>query len=187
MIYFTSDQHFGHNNIITYCNRPYSSIEEMNEGLINNFNSIVNKDDITYHLGDFCLSKKYINLISQLNGTHHLITGNHDSCYPWKGFKDKYLTPYLDNGFSTVQRELELEIDGLGLCLLNHMPYDGDSRETDRYKEFRPIRKDYHKYLFCGHVHEKWVTCSNMINVGVDVWNYSPVSIEQIKNQLITR
>lgn len=181
MIYFTSDQHYGHKNIIEYTSRPYSSIEEMNEKLIDNFNSTVSPNDFTYHLGDFCLSKKHLPIIKQLNGSHHLITGNHDSCYPWKGFKDKYLIPYLDAGFVSVQREMELEIDDIGLCLLNHMPYSGDSHASDRYKEFRPIKQDKHKYLLCGHVHTKWKFSENMINVGVDVWDYKPISIVDLK------
>jgi len=182
MIYFTSDQHFGHKNIIQYCNRPYSSIEEMNESLINNFNNIVTGDDVTYHLGDFALSKKYLPIVQRLNGKHHLITGNHDHCYPWKGFKNKYINLYLDAGFSTIEREMELEIDGLGLCLLNHMPYIGDSHNNDRYQQFRPVKDNKHRHLLCGHIHNKWKMTDNMINVGVDVWDYKPASIEQIFN-----
>lgn len=54
-IYFTSDLHLGHDNIIRFCNRPFSSVEEMNDRIIQNYNSIVHKNDLVYILGDFNL------------------------------------------------------------------------------------------------------------------------------------
>ena len=80
MIYFTSDTHFQHTNIIKYCNRPFKDVDEMNERLINNWNSIVSNDDTIYHPGDFCLSndKEIINIFKRLNDNKILICGNHD-------------------------------------------------------------------------------------------------------------
>lgn len=78
MIWFTSDTHFNHANIIKYCNRPFSSIQEMNETIINNWNSVVTKDDTVYHLGDFAFGK--VNeFANKLNGKIVLIKGNHDT------------------------------------------------------------------------------------------------------------
>ncbi len=76
-IFFTSDTHFGHANIIKYCNRPFESVNQMDEVLINNWNSVVRPDDEVYHLGDFSFAdpKKYV---YRLNGKIHLIKGNHD-------------------------------------------------------------------------------------------------------------
>jgi calcineurin-like phosphoesterase family protein len=77
MIFFTSDTHFGHKNIIKFSNRPFYSIEEMDEVLIQNWNNVVGKNDTIYHLGDFCFgnSKKYL---KRLNGNIIRIKGSHD-------------------------------------------------------------------------------------------------------------
>ena len=79
-VYFTSDTHFGHENIIKWCRRPYSSVEEMNEKLIENWNSVVGPDDIVFHLGDFAFggSGLWKEVLSRLNGKKYLIIGNHD-------------------------------------------------------------------------------------------------------------
>ena len=77
MYFFTADQHFAHKNIIRYCKRPFGSIEEMDNTIINNFNSVVTKKDHTIHVGDFTFKnpEKYI---KQLNGSHTFLRGNHD-------------------------------------------------------------------------------------------------------------
>lgn len=81
-IFFTSDTHFGHQNVIKYSSRPWTDIEDMNKGLIDNWNEVVKKGDSVYHLGDFALTTK-VDLIDswlgKLNGTIYLIKGNHDS------------------------------------------------------------------------------------------------------------
>ena len=78
-IWFTSDLHFGHQNIIKFCNRPWKTVEEMNEGLIANWNSVVKDDDIVFDLGDFAFApnSKWKEILSRLNGIHYLILGNH--------------------------------------------------------------------------------------------------------------
>ena len=81
MIYFIADTHFGHRNIIQYCNRPFSSVEEMDQVLVTNWNRVAKNRDAVYLLGDFSLSRDmdYLKKIcSQLNGHKYLIMGNHD-------------------------------------------------------------------------------------------------------------
>ena len=77
--YFIADTHFGHTNIIKYCNRPFRNIEEMNAELVKRWNSVVSDGDIVYHLGDFAFKNSDItNLVNKLNGKIYLIRGNHD-------------------------------------------------------------------------------------------------------------
>ena len=78
--FFIADTHFSHDNILGYCNRPFKDVDEMNQTLIKNWTSVVGKDDIVYHLGDFAFKNSRIpDLVDQLNGTIYLIKGNHDS------------------------------------------------------------------------------------------------------------
>ena len=80
-VWFTSDPHFYHKNVIEYCNRPFDSVEEMNETLIKNWNDRVKKNDTIYILGDFCFGTKEqcIEILNRLNGQKFLIYGNHDA------------------------------------------------------------------------------------------------------------
>lgn len=84
MWYFTSDQHFGHEKVIKYCNRPYSSIEEMDEILIENHNKVVKNNDIVVHGGDFSFLNKEVKnkYVKKLNGNHIFVRGNHDYWLP---------------------------------------------------------------------------------------------------------
>jgi len=79
-MWFISDTHFGHTNVIKFSNRPYSSVEEMNECLINNWNDVVEESDHIYHLGDvsFVNGLNTNQILRRLKGQKHLIKGNHD-------------------------------------------------------------------------------------------------------------
>lgn len=79
-IYFTSDLHFGHKNILEYCKRPWKTLEEMNEGLISNWNSCVSPSDTVYFLGDFFFTgkQKAMDIANRLNGAIYWVVGNHD-------------------------------------------------------------------------------------------------------------
>lgn len=78
MIYFSADQHFGHKNIIKFCDRPFKDVDEMTEILIINHNSLVQPEDDVYYLGDFTYSADASQYLDRMNGRHHLIIGNHD-------------------------------------------------------------------------------------------------------------
>jgi calcineurin-like phosphoesterase family protein len=158
MLFFTSDTHFFHGNIIKYCNRPYSNVIEMNYAIIDKWNSVVAPSDTVYHLGDFNFGGKSRTkeCLDLLNGNKILIKGNHDFSAEWM----------QQSGFKEVYNEYTLNTD-FGEIFLKHHP----SPKT---------QWDSAEYHFCGHVHEKWKRDGNMINVGVDVWDYTPRTIEEL-------
>ena len=112
-IFFISDFHAKHSNIIKFCNRPYKSSEEMTKILIENWNSIIKSDDIVFKLGDFIWSGSWNSILEQLNGNIYLILGNHDR----KDFKNSYM-----NYLKGVYDQLTLLIDNK-IVYLNHFPY----------------------------------------------------------------
>lgn len=107
--WFTSDHHFGHKNILEYEKeaRPFSTIEEMHEALIERWNSVVNPNDIVYHLGDFCFGKKNIEIAQRLNGKKKLVMGNHDT-YPTADY-----LRYFDKLYGVIF---------YNRCILSHSP-----------------------------------------------------------------
>lgn len=188
MIFFTSDLHLNHANVIKYCNRPFSSVEEMNEMLIKNWNEVVGPDDIVYCLGDFTMASKPVaDFTNRLNGTKYLVPGNHDFCHSYhkksRSLENrlKWIKQYEDWGWVVLPEQTTLDIPGVAVVNMCHHPYHfvaGDHHD-DKYEKWRP--KDDGKWLICGHVHEKWKVTGKMINVGVDQWGFKPVSIMEIQ------
>lgn len=183
-VYFTSDQHFHHTNIIKYCDRPFKSIEEMNEKIVLLYNTIVLPEDTVYHLGDFSMAFRPVETFTpRLNGTKHLIMGNHDFCHPGhqKGKKNPegWKQKYLDCGFTSVSLQDTMQINGQEV-LLNHMPYKNleAGEHGQKHMEHRPDDKGL--WLLHGHVHTQWKVKGKMINVGVDQWDFKPVSLETL-------
>ena len=185
MIHFTSDHHFWHANVIRFCDRPYKDVEEMNEALVRNWNEVVKPEDTVYYLGDFAMAFRPVELYTKrLNGRKILIAGNHDWCFP--GHK-KSNTPekavnvqqkYLDAGWEQILIGDCITI-GDKVVNMSHFPYKGDVPDT-RFDDYRI--EDEGDWLLCGHVHDSWQTKGKMINVGCDVWDYKPVSIDTIRD-----
>lgn len=180
-LFFTSDTHFFHANIIGYANRPYDSVEQMNEALIRNWNEIVPEDGIVFHLGDFSYggSKEWWSVLPKLNGQIHLVLGNHDM--------DHIGEPYMDQ-FASVNQQLTLSVEGQ-VIILNHNPF----------LCFGGAYKDV--WQLFGHVHSGPNSIGNgkddsrlkyllptQYDVGVDNNNYKPVPYsvveEKIKRQI---
>lgn len=180
MMFMTSDEHWGHKNIIVYCKRNFSTIEDMNKALIDNHNSVVGNNDIVYHLGDLSMSNKIVpEILKQLNGSHILIPGNHDKCHPCHKNSGPMIKEYLSYGFKEIHIEMEMDIPEIGLVKFNHLPYNNPGYDDNRYAHFKPTPTG-EKYLFHGHVHNSWKLRDNMLNLGVDVWDYKPVSLPEI-------
>jgi calcineurin-like phosphoesterase family protein len=168
MVYFTADLHFGHANVIRYCNRPYATAYEMNEALIRNWNRTVHRDDDVYILGDVTMkpAAEAHRYISALNGRKYLIRGNHDR------FINKY-EPYAAD-FVWV-KDYEVLHYGDRHFVLFHYPI------AEWYGFFRGTTHLY------GHVHNAEAANERMksltgfaYNVGVDCNDYRPVSIRDI-------
>lgn len=161
MKYFIiSDTHFGHANIIKYCNRPFANTEEMDRQLIKNWNAVVSKDDTVIHLGDIGLgNKEYIKkILSQLNGTKILIRGNHDN------WSDEF---YREAGFKYVSRYPIVWND---FYLLSHAPLQ--LSETTPY------------FNYYGHVHndEKYQDAATSKCVCVERTGYMPLFLFEKNN-----
>lgn len=170
MIFFTSDTHFGHAKIIEYCNRPFRDIPHMNEAMIEKWNAVVGPGDTVYHLGDFSMGpKENVNLRKRLNGKVILVKGNHDR-------KDPLL---IEAGFDEVHRRLEVEVDGYKLYLA-HIPMHHDPGVRYYPEELKTKPPEYYDYFLCGHVHTEWKRKGKTINVGVDVSNFTPLTLTQL-------
>lgn len=158
--FFTSDHHFFHHNIIKYCGRPFSSVEEMNAEMTRRWRDVVGDDDTVYYLGDMFMGKRdsWREIREQLTGKIHFVIGNHD--------RKKAL---LEMDFEEVVSDKVLNLVYNGATkkiLLRHRP------QFERAPKF-----DFH---LCGHVHEKWRRKGNIVNVGVDVWNFTPQRLDDL-------
>jgi calcineurin-like phosphoesterase family protein len=179
-VWFTADQHYGHKNIIEFCNRPFTDLHHMHKELTTRHNDLVKDDDVVWHLGDFAMDHRLVpTILSKLRGKHVLVAGNHDKCHPCHKRHQHFVQKYLQYGFATVWTNTVYREE----FILNHLPYAGDSAHEPRYPEWRP--KDEGGWLLHGHVHELWKVKDRMINVGVDQWDYAPVSVKEVR-RLVT-
>lgn len=185
MLYFTSDHHFWHANIIEYCKRPFESVEEMNRSMVQSWNDIVTPDDEVYYLGDFSMAARSVEIFTPLlNGIKYLVPGNHDFCHSYHKRSRKpealakWIKQYEQWGWIVLPEQTNISIQEIGEVQLCHHPYSDADSEKDKYAAWRP--KDNGNWLLCGHVHDKWKTKGKIINVGVDVWDFKPVSIPEI-------
>jgi len=169
--FFVGDTHFSHRNVIKYCNRPFEDANEMNETLIKNWNAVVTKSDIVYHLGDVAFEKdieKRDKILSRLHGEKHLIWGNHDKMLKTTGW----------------QKHFHSAADLRGITV----PYQKDDRIVNQHIVMCHYamrvwdRAHYGTVHLYGHSHGTLPDDPNSLSldVGVDNWNYTPVSLEQI-------
>lgn len=190
-VWFTSDTHFGHKNIIKYCDRPFDDTDQMDEIIIERWNATVPENGIVFHLGDVAMGDitKSLPKVGRLNGYKILVTGNHDRTFVKYGeAKTAQWFPEYEKYFQMVVDEKGMGhvIDGVTFRL-SHFPYTGDHTPDDRHSDVRPV--DDGMPLIHGHTHSTdRVTLSikgtHQIHVGVDAWDFTPVSFEQIKEAM---
>lgn len=156
--YFTADTHFGSNRTLKLSRRPFKNIVEMDKAFINNWNSIVDKDDIVYHLGDFGKSET----IKYLNGKVVLLYGNYERD------DDQDILKNADKFWYIVKEDsIKLILDDLKLNLVHE-----------------PSKMEENFFNLFGHVHQlsmvKKIENKMGLNVGIDCYWYRPIDIETI-------
>lgn len=172
--HFYSDPHFGHANIIRYCERPFADLGEMHRELIARYNATVGEDDFVLWLGDAFLmkAKDATALLAGLNGRKAIIVGNHD----------RSKARMAEVGFAFAADTLTLHMAGRRV-LASHYPYAGSEgrgeKVDERYAERRPPRVKG-QVLLHGHVHSKRRRDGAMIHVGVDAWDFAPVPFADV-------
>lgn len=181
-VYFTSDLHFQHNNVIRFCKRPFTDSKDMEIKLIDNWNSIVSSEDIVFDLGDvvwFDGRHDCKKILDQLNGTHYIILGNHDKikrfelCAPNKAIICETCTQVFIHDVNNHCQELMLShfplltwphIDNGVINLFGHIHSgpNSDPNGVDQNLNLHPHQMD----------------------VGVDAWDYKPISLDFINSVL---
>lgn len=168
-IWFTSDTHFNHENIIEYSARPFTDLAQMEEAIIRSWNILVSPGDTVYHLGDFALSwgkrhaKVIDGLLARLNGQKWLITGNHDRAEVvknprWVAVKD-YHEIKVDLGGEHKQR---IVMSHYAMRVWNQMHRGA--------------------WMLHGHSHGNLTDIGGKtLDVGVDVHGFAPVSVEAVQ------
>ncbi len=166
MRFFISDPHFAHNNIIKYCNRPFTDANHMNEVMIANWNAVIKADDIVYCLGDFAMREPKL-YADRLLGEKILIIGNHD---------DKLKSKTV---FKEMKEYIQLEIGGRKVNL-SHYPYLEQLGPHDSQFRFKMMNDDGN-WLLHGHTHNSSPKIvKKSINCCVEHWNYTPIPEEEI-------
>ena len=158
-IFFTSDTHFGHGGALGLYRRPFASVSAMNEALVERWNETVGPDDDVWHLGDFAIRQRpevVEELLARLNGRKHLVDGNNDPP----------ATRELD-GWESEQPYAEIAVEGISLVLC-HYPF----------RSWRGMGKGW--INLHGHSHGRLKPQPRQFDVGVDVWGFRPVTLDEI-------
>lgn len=179
-VWLISDTHFTHRNIIGFTRedgtplRPFKSVEEMDEALVENWNSVVKPNDVVYHLGDVVINRSALPILGRLNGRKKLIRGNHDI------FKTREYLPYFEEIYGSYK---------LSNYILTHIPIHPESiarwangnihghlHANVVMKEVH-YRGEYSDYDTILKVDDSRYTC-----VSVEQINYTPIHLDDIIN-----
>jgi calcineurin-like phosphoesterase family protein len=158
--FFTSDTHFGDSRVLRIDRRPFASVAAHDEALIRNWNETVAPEDEVWHLGDFALhvkASRIAELLATLNGKKHLVVGNNDGP-----------DTLAAEGWASRQAYAEIVVDGTALVLCHYA--------FRTWKNMGRGWLDLH-----GHSHGRLRPQTRQYDVGVDVWNYRPVTLAQLR------
>lgn len=169
-IFFTSDTHYGHANVIQYSNRPYDDVREMNESMIDNWNTIVQPGDLVYHLGDFAFTtpEEATKIAKRLKGQKYLVWGNHDK----KLRKDAdFMSQWI---WAKGMAEIKVGDQKIVMCHYAMLTWNQSHRGA---------------WNLHGHSHgslkEDWYSLRT--DVGVDCWNHYPVTFDELKTLMAAK
>ena len=158
-VFFTADTHFGHAGARALYRRPFASVAAMDAAMLERWNAVVGQGDEVWHLGDFAVglgSDATAAMLAALNGRKHLVTGNNDG--------DATLA---QPGWASVQPYAEITVDGVGLVLCHYA-----------FRSWRNMGRLWRNLH--GHSHGRLQPMPRQTDVGVDVWEYRPVTLAQI-------
>ena len=181
-VFFTSDLHFCHANVIKYDGRPFNDVDEMNEQLILNWNSVVGAKDVVFYLGDLSFDRsgeKTQRIVNELNGKIHYILGNHDN---EKGIRKL-------GRFETISDYVNLSINDLenprkkqGIMMMHYPILSWD--------------KAHHgDFMLHGHCHGSlvndpeysWYYKRKVLDVSCNMTGYKPISYSEIKQIMLEK
>lgn len=196
--FWTSDLHIGHLNIIPFCGRPFEKdvvehfalgdatvqipdVDAMNQAILDNYNSVVSPIDEVWFVGDVVMGTFSVNIefMRRFHGRKFLVPGNHDRCHKMSPKWAKWQPSYEAVGFTVLPSQMMVDLAGEAVKVC-HFPYTGDSQGEDRYSGLRP--DDEGHWLIHGHTHsdQRVDREHRMLHVGVDAWDLTPVSDDQL-------
>jgi len=175
-VFFTSDQHFMHYNVIEFCNRPFDDLNHMHKTMIDNWNQVVNFEDHVFMLGDFCFGDKaqWLYFLERLNGNIYLVYGNHDKSIAGNFVREAHM---------------------MNLFIIDPEVKGGQRISLCHYPMLSWYQSHNGAWMLYGHLHGKLVNTDlgdgdydirdkitpYHVDVGVDLHNFYPVSYHQVK------
>jgi calcineurin-like phosphoesterase family protein len=171
-ILFTADTHFGDAEALSLYRRPFASVAEMDRELVTRWNEVVSDQDVVWHLGDFAVSPepgRVDELLGELNGTKHLVIGNHDGAATTDS-----------QGWASIQHYTELEVERVRLVLCHYAlrTWRGIVLCHHTFHIWRGMSKGW--VNLHGHSHGRLKPQSRQFDVGVDAWRFRPVRLPEV-------
>jgi calcineurin-like phosphoesterase family protein len=181
-VFFTADQHFGHASIIQHCRRPFADVAEMDAELIRRWNDRVNRQEIVYHLGDFllCHSHRAEGYLEQLNGVIRIVPGGHD--HGWLKYMRRVGREFRSRSGEPVQilpplAEIKPQLGAEGIAIV-----------VCHYPMLAWEGSHYGSWHLHGHIHgTRNGYHPRALDVGVDCWDYQPVSLQEIAEAIFQK